>query len=124
MRSRLPRVRFTVRRLMVAVAVAAVLMGLVAQGLRRASLLRLADYHAREARRYRTIVVSSASVAADYRAGRPGLEGDYEAGARLYSDQVRWFGPLADHHEALRGKYERAARRPWLPVEPDLPPPQ
>jgi hypothetical protein len=30
---------------------------------------------------------------------------------------------LMDHYEALKLKYERAARRPWLPVEPDPPEP-
>jgi hypothetical protein len=29
----------------------------------------------------------------------------------------------ADHHAELAHKYERAARRPWLPTEPDPPPP-
>jgi hypothetical protein len=31
---------------------------------------------------------------------------------------------LADYHAKLRKKYERAARYPWLPVEPDPPEPQ
>jgi hypothetical protein len=30
----------------------------------------------------------------------------------------------ADYHAALRRKYERAARYPWLPVEPDPPEPK
>jgi hypothetical protein len=29
-----------------------------------------------------------------------------------------------EHYDALRVKYERAAARPWLPVEPDPPEPQ
>ena len=29
----------------------------------------------------------------------------------------------ADYHGAMRRKYERAARYPWLPVEPDPPEP-
>ena len=29
----------------------------------------------------------------------------------------------ADHHASLARKYERAARYPWLPVEPDPPEP-
>jgi hypothetical protein len=29
----------------------------------------------------------------------------------------------ADHHASLARKYERAARYPWLPVEPDQPEP-
>lgn len=30
----------------------------------------------------------------------------------------------AAYHDSLRGKYERAARYPWLPVAPDPPEPQ
>jgi hypothetical protein len=30
----------------------------------------------------------------------------------------------ADHHASLARKYERAARYPWLPVEPDPPEPE
>ena len=33
---------------------------------------------------------------------------------------------LADYHGQLAAKYEKARRRPWLPVEPDppMPPPR
>jgi hypothetical protein len=31
---------------------------------------------------------------------------------------------LMTYHRALRAKYERAARRPWLPVPPDPPDPK
>jgi hypothetical protein len=31
---------------------------------------------------------------------------------------------LAAYHAAMRSKYERAARCPWLPVEPDPPVPK
>ena len=37
------------------------------------------------------------------------------------------FGPdpvRSDRHEVLRVKYERAARHPWHPVEPDPPEPE
>jgi hypothetical protein len=30
----------------------------------------------------------------------------------------------ADHNEKLARMYQRAATRPWLPVEPDPPPPE
>jgi len=35
----------------------------------------------------------------------------------------RWALRKSDYHEALAGKYRAAARRPWLPVPPDPPPP-
>jgi hypothetical protein len=31
---------------------------------------------------------------------------------------------LREWHDQMRRKYERAASRPWLPVEPDPPPPE
>jgi hypothetical protein len=31
---------------------------------------------------------------------------------------------LVNYHSGLTQKYERAARYPWLPVEPDLPEPE
>ena len=38
-----------------------------------------------------------------------------DAGISCYSDDhVQW-------HDAMRRKYEHAARTPWLPVEPDPP---
>ena len=33
-------------------------------------------------------------------------------------------GTRADYQAALKTKYERAARYPWLPVEPDPPAPE
>jgi hypothetical protein len=31
---------------------------------------------------------------------------------------------LSDYYEEMKAKYERAASRPWLPVEPDRPAPE
>jgi hypothetical protein len=31
---------------------------------------------------------------------------------------------MATYHRALKAKYERAVRYPWLPVEPDPPEPE
>jgi hypothetical protein len=41
----------------------------------------------------------------------------------LHSDYDRMMD-RADHHASLAGKYERAARYPWLLVEPDPPEPE
>ena len=38
--------------------------------------------------------------------------------AEMAADQCR-----GDYHAGLQAKYERAARYPWLPVEPDRPEP-
>jgi hypothetical protein len=44
-----------------------------------------------------------------------------EAGGRS-EEAARWRSRAAYFHR-LRHKYERATTRPWLPVEPDPPPP-
>ena len=43
-----------------------------------------------------------------------------------FSDRydASWHARRAEYHEALRDKYERAARYPWIYVEPDPPEPQ
>jgi hypothetical protein len=103
---RLTRARFTIRRMMVVVAVIALLLGAAAILRRQAHLQQLADYHAETARQLRS---SHGSII------RP--DGAYV--------HVPLTPPrLADYHEDLARKYERAARYPWLPVEPDPPEPE
>ena len=88
MAMRLPRPRFTVRRLMVAVAIVATVMAPGAILWRRsADLARRGREHDRRA----------AECASTY---------------------------LSGYHERLAEKYATAARRPWLPVEPDPPEPK
>jgi hypothetical protein len=106
---RLPRYRL--RTLPIAVAVAALGMGtIVGLARRRESYLRRAAQHRK-------------------------LSND----ARLYAifiDRRLHWGPSeperaemaayerrGDYHAALQAKYERAARYPWLPVDPDRPEP-
>jgi hypothetical protein len=93
---RLPRARFTVRRMMVVVAVA----GVALQGARLAGL----------SLRYRRLAESYAGW------GRWPRKSSEEARARERR-KVAWA-------HALARKYERAARAPWLPVEPDPPEPK
>src|SRR5437763_13286762 len=38
--------------------------------------------------------------------------------------RLSYFDQWASYHAALRRKYEHAASYPWLPVEPDPPPPE
>jgi hypothetical protein len=94
-RGKSPRLRFTVRRLMVTVAIVAVAMGSLAYVVR---LARLRAYYHRRA-------VECSSAAAMFRS--PAYRDDVE-------DPV-----AADRLDRLADKYERAAARPWLPVEPD-----
>jgi hypothetical protein len=91
--------------MMVLVAVIALLLGAAAIQRRRAHLQRLADHHAEMARQLRS---SHGSII------RPG---------GVYVHVPLTHPRLADYHEDLARKYERAARYPWLPVEPDPPEP-
>ena len=109
---RLPRVRFTLRGLMIVVAVMAGLMAAWI-GLARLKLLA-SDYRARaeqhagiEATLRRIIASDGADAPVDISPG-PGLR------SRRFT---AW--AVAKHEAALRCKYERAARYPWLRVEPD-----
>src|SRR4051794_25110270 len=90
---RLPRPRFTLRRLMVAVAVAGVAFGLFDMRNRSSAYCHWAIGYGNLARLYRYGILD---IAAN-------------------EDAVRTF-------DELRIKYERAARFPWLPVAPDPPP--
>jgi hypothetical protein len=122
---RLPRVRFTVRRLMVAMAIVGLLVGLM---MRHLHFRRMADYH-------------DSRVVESFEIGRPPREpGSLEsapASITVYNHFGRLVGragktrdglkrlmSLSDWHEVMRRKFEYAARRPWLPVEPDPPEPE
>ena len=107
---RLPR--FRIRTLMIAVAVVGLLAGLVVALTRRSAGLRQQ-------------AASFAQVS------------NQEALQGMYIERRYHWGPAepekpiiaahfrrSDYYAALRAKYERAARRPWLPVAPDPPPPQ
>ncbi len=91
---RLPRPRFTVRRLMLVVAVAGLAIG---GGMWVHNLSRLSGYYAARARKHRTIELAMRTTA--------------------------WFKSRADHHKSVALKYDQASRYPWLSVEPDPPEP-
>jgi hypothetical protein len=48
----------------------------------------------------------------------------HERASKLAEQMRASWWKRATYHAALRRKYERAARYPWLPVEPDPPEPQ
>ena len=103
---RLPRVRFTVRRMMIAVAIAGALLGLLAyaRGLqdRSADYQRLATEH-----QFQSFLLTGYMV----------TNGTNNETSRKFDSELR------SHHDRIRFKYERAARYPWLPVDPDPPEP-
>jgi hypothetical protein len=58
---------------------------------------------------------------------------EYEAGLRVFYQRAFVDDPdathkahhrLSEHYDGLSEKYRRAASHPWLPVEPDPPPPK
>jgi hypothetical protein len=99
---RLPKPRFTLRRLMLAVVIAAVVLATGAWGLKSVSYQRRAAYHRDQLR---------------FRADLPYFnDQQYSRDFKVYIQRRGW-------HEAMADKYERAARYPWLCVEPDPPEP-
>ena len=99
---RVPRVRFTMRQLMIAAAVVAVLMAAGVWLQRRtAHLKRLSLWQSGEANRWELLLTESS------------VNGPL---ASAILEKVHW-------HDAMAARYERAARFPWLPVETDLQPP-
>jgi hypothetical protein len=112
---KLPRVRFTVRQVLVAVAALALLMAAGIEAVRQMRIARayrqMAVYHASwrdfclaEAEEYRAAV-----------AARPA--------SRDWSRSEAHQRALAQYHDSQASKYRLAARSPWLPVEPDPPEP-
>ena len=95
----MPRVRFTVRGMMIAVAVVAVALGMLVE--RRQRFGRIASNHRNQAGRW------FASLE------RSGGSGD-----------LSYEGAIFGWHMKKHLKYEHAARYPWLPVAPDAPEPE
>jgi hypothetical protein len=94
---RVPRVRFTVRQMMIAVAVVAGLASVEAMRRRSSDLQEHAESHK----------VEACGIALGI---RPDPEHRWEA----------WIA----YHMMLSRKYERAAAHPWLPIAPDPPEPK
>jgi hypothetical protein len=103
----LPRVRFTVRRLMAAVAVFGLIFWTTLWlGKRTRAYQWMAEYHA--AHRWTAPMVGPPWTAP---------RGVDSRGEVISAERDRW-------HAALAAKYLRAARYPWLSVEPDPPEPE
>ncbi len=133
-----PRVRFTVRRLMVAVAVVALL---VTSSLRVDTLIRRSGRYRQEAARQEFIRQIRLSQRRNDEAMGRADEASLKAARLLYppdSPIVRMargrldrhrldagrYRKQAEHRASLRDKYARAAARPWLAIDPDPPEPE
>jgi len=105
--------RLTIRRMMLAVAVFAIALQV---GL---SYHRSGDY-LRQAQVYARVGAAALVRARNVESGAAHLEGYTVEEKQRVVDQARRF---AVYSSRLKAKYERAVYLPWLPVEPDPPPP-
>lgn len=104
---RLPRVRFTVRAMMVAMAVLPPVCWVAERALR---FRRLAEYHSLRS----SADIVSGALRTDGGKATYLVEGG--TGAPTTPARVDW-------HRMLYEKYAKAARSPWLDVAPDPPRP-
>jgi hypothetical protein len=105
----------TTRRWMAVVAALALVLGAIAGMWRRARRFeRLATSHALDA-------VTYADAAWDCVRFNLNRDGDVDSATRGMADR---YWELYVYHGLLEEKYDRAASRPWLPVEPDPPEPK
>jgi hypothetical protein len=106
----------TTRRLMIAVAVVAVLSaGAVSMHHRSIRFLDLASRHQRRVAEAREMIFVSSM--------RELLKRNEGIGPVSFEGTRHW-GLLADYHKRMELKYRRAARYPWLPVAFDPPVPK
>ncbi len=91
--------RFTIRRMLVAIAVVAVVLGILV-GLKR-----------RSERFWRLATACSSAVHSVYFADLNGMDGG------------SWTASIAGYHFDLAAKYAAAAKRPWLPLASEPPAP-
>ena len=110
-----PRPRFTVRGLMIGVAIVALALAGIAIPLHR---LRMADYH-----RDRATILESEATRGELMCMTPQEpEGPYiEAGHRNLWGRGGPMQKRAFEHRRLARAYRRLAYRPWLPVVADPP---
>jgi type II secretory pathway pseudopilin PulG len=122
------RLRFTVREMLIATAIIALLMG-AGRLLWLSSVYRKAALaHAAAENLARTLqsavenegdAVRELQVAFDVQ-----VEPDSEADKARRAAAVRVNQKTAEYHAALKHKYERAAAHPWMPIDPDPHPPE
>jgi hypothetical protein len=105
-----PRVRFTVRQMMIVVAVVAVLMSsyTIAMRMRHLSAYRYMVRYHRQHERTSVIAV------------RDSLTGQEIAGVEELDRLTR---TKSAYHAAMRRKYERAVAQPWITIPVDPPDP-
>jgi Tfp pilus assembly protein PilX len=132
----MPRVRFTVRRMMIAVAVVAVLIGVGLQIRRAIRFSRLsanylelaamdAEYESilrKRERNHRELAEIERESADKFQ--QSSIVELWRRLAQEDTDRADKFKLLAEYHASMKAKYQAAARRPWLHIEPDPPRPE
>lgn len=127
---RMPRVRFTVRRMMIAVVIASIPLGAIARGLRLHAISR-EHFAERDSFLQRAEGAAPPRPITGFVCGTGWSEMPDEERERILRDD--YGGPSSEayrlfrfgrHHHKLGMKYWEAARHPWLPVEPDPPIPK
>jgi hypothetical protein len=141
---RMPRVRVTVRGLMIAVAALGVLIWL---GMWRERHLRDWRFHANRAGRERVLMEQEQAYLNVYKGPDSSDEAFRESLERFRSNaslvrkmeqdrlafkervagmvrSIEQHRRLFEHHARLKEKYGYAAHQPWLPVSPDTPEPE
>ena len=115
---RLIRPRFTVRRLMIGVAIAAILLG---GSLRGSRLWKRSEFFGSRAASHEVAVkrLSRHVFIAEYALKTRTAEFE----ARMWATQAEFSRKQLAHHRNLARKYRRAAARPWLRVANDPPEP-
>jgi hypothetical protein len=131
---RAPAVRFTIRRMMIAVAVFGVVLGV---WLELSRLARIAAARRRDAASYAASEAIARKFALQYsrqaqqylssaESSGPSNAGFLEELRRVASyaeSAAARYRRNADYWAMMNKKYERAARAPWSSVEPDPQPP-
>lgn len=137
------RIRFTVRRLMAAVAISTVLFWSAAEGrrvvLHRRFCQRWAHLHALSEVRYRAMAVQAhrralrvmSTAFREKRLARFGIDPSDPRAALVPMidpapsiEREKEFAQLAEYHAMQKNRFATAAWQPWLPVAPDPPEPK
>jgi hypothetical protein len=125
---RLPRVRFTIRRIMIVVASVALLMGGVRLLWLRSVYQKAALAHAAYENLARTLQRMVENEGKDEReleiAFGMKVEPESEAVKAKRAADARVNQKTAEYHAAMKHKYEQAASSPWIPITPDPPRPE
>jgi hypothetical protein len=136
---RLPRLQLTLRWMMVVVALVAVAMGATLWGLKMRRLARsyalrasMSKQFETECRGFEADTVKTGQGVDELRRLRrdPASvfsdeldETEKQLASKVWEDAAYW-RRIAAHYASLKRKYERAARYPWVTIQPDPPEPE